>query len=394
MNNAIMAIDPGTTKMAVWVGHRNRDGSLELSGLGNVRYAGVSGDGWRSEGMMSRVLDDALGQAWNMAGFRVDHCTLGIPNEFCGLIRNTGGMTPDHPMSGQDIEELKKMAASYSLPSPWKISDVLYGGFRADGSRVGNPLGMERKRILLEASLICVNNDFAEQLTRIVTSRKIEVERILSVPLVCGEMFLSREEKQKGAVWIDVGGHSTDIVVYWKGIPVFFDWIPVGGENITQDIVAGTGVTSEQAEELKRHCILGLAREEEAAATEIPENGDSGATDVSPAFLQEIVEARVRELLEIVKGRIREEGLLTCCHSAVLAGGGISLLRGIRGLASGILAVPIRLGVPDMIGLSSPTLSAVYALGCSSPDKAGGTSKTIRTFIRKIKHRFSNFISF
>ena len=392
MNNAIMAIDPGTTKMAVWIGRRDRDGSLELSGLGNVRYAGVSGDGWRSGGMMSRALDDALGQAWNMAGFRVDHCTLGIPNEFCGLIRNTGEMTPDHPMSGQDIEELRGKAASYSLPSPWKISDVLYGGFRADGSRVGSPLGMERKRILLEASLICINNDFSEQLTQILTSRKIEVERVLSIPLVCGETFLTREEKQKGAVWIDVGGHSTDIVVYWKGIPVFFDWIPVGGENITQDIVTGAGVTSGQAEKLKRHCILGLAREEEAAATEMPENGDSGTTDISPAFLQEIVEARVRELLEIVKDRIRAEGLLACCHSAVLAGGGISLLRGIRGLASEILAVPIRLGVPDMIGLSSPTLSAVYALGCSTPEKAGGASKTIRTFIRKIKHRFSNFI--
>ncbi len=394
MNNAIMAIDPGTTKMAVWIGRRDRDGSPELSGLGNVRYAGVSGDGWRSGGMMSRALDDALGQAWNMAGFRVDHCTLGIPNEFCGLIRNTGEMTPDHPMSGQDIEELRGKAASYSLPSPWKISDVLYGGFRADGSRVGSPLGMEKKRILLEASLICINNDFVEQLTQILTSRKIKVERILSVPLICGETFLTREEKQKGTVWIDVGGHSTDVVVYWKGIPVFFDWIPVGGENITQDIVAGTGVTSVQAEELKRHCILGLAREEEAAAKELPENGDPGITDASPAFLQEIVEARVRELLEIVKDRIRAEGLLACCHSVVLAGGGISLLRGIRGLASEILAAPIRLGVPDMIGLSSPTLSAVYALGCSTPDKAGGASKTIRTLIRKIKNRFSNFITF
>ena len=394
MNNAIMAIDPGTTKMEVWIGRRDRDGSPELSGLGNVRYAGVSGDGWRSGGMMSRALDDALGQAWNMAGFRVDHCTLGIPNEFCGLIRNTGEMTPDHPMSGQDIEELRGKAASYSLPSPWKISDVLYGGFRADGSRVGSPLGMEKKRILLEASLICINNDFVEQLTQILTSRKIKVERILSVPLICGETFLTREEKQKGTVWIDVGGHSTDVVVYWKGIPVFFDWIPVGGENITQDIVAGTGVTSVQAEELKRHCILGLAREEEAAAKELPENGDPGITDASPAFLQEIVEARVRELLEIVKDRIRAEGLLACCHSVVLAGGGISLLRGIRGLASEILAAPIRLGVPDMIGLSSPTLSAVYALGCSTPDKAGGASKTIRTLIRKIKNRFSNFITF
>ena len=394
MNNAIMAIDPGTTKMAVWIGRRDRDGSPELSGLGNVRYAGVSGDGWRSGGMMSRALDDALGQAWNMAGFRVDHCTLGIPNEFCGLIRNTGEMTPDHPMSGQDIEELRGKAASYSLPSPWKISDVLYGGFRADGSRVGSPLGMEKKRILLEASLICINNDFVEQLTQILTSRKIKVERILSVPLICGETFLTREEKQKGTVWIDVGGHSTDVVVYWKGIPVFFDWIPVGGENITQDIVAGTGVTSVQAEELKRHCILGLAREEEAAAKELPENGDPGITDASPAFLQEIVEARVRELLEIVKDRIRAEGLLACCHSVVLAGGGISLLRGIRGLASEILAAPIRLGVPDMIGLSSPTLSAVYALGCSTPDKAGGAPKTIRTLIRKIKNRFSNFITF
>ena len=396
MNDAITAIEPGTTKMVVLIGRRNQDGMLELSGLGNVRYDGVQGDGWQSDGMISRALDEALGQAQKMAGFRVGHCTLGIPNEFCGLARNTGEITPGRPVTKQDVMELRRMAASYSLPSPWKISNVLYGSFRTDGSSVGNPLGMMSERLVLEASLVCIQNDFAKQLTRILSSLKIGVDRIIPVPLACGETFLTREEKQSGVVWIDVGGHSTDIVVYQKGIPVLFDWLPVGGDTITQDIVAGTGVVSEEAEKLKKYCVLGLAlnNETEASVMDMPVRSGKSIHNVPLAFLQEIVEARIEELLEIIRDKIAAEGLMAGCRTVVLAGGGISLLRGIREFASRVLGIPIRLGVPDVIGLSSPTLSAVYSLGCSSLDSADGLSaqKIIKALIRKFKHQFSYFL--
>lgn len=390
MNNAIAAIDPGTTKMVVLIGRKNQDGALELSGLGNVRYGGVQGNGWQSEDMIYNALEKALGQAQKMAGFRVSHCTLGIPNEYCGLIRNKKEITLDRPVTKQDVMELRRMVASYTLPAPWKVSNVLYDRFQVDSGNVNNPLGMDSERLALEASLICIENDFAKQLVRILSSLKVEVDRVIPVPLASGELFLSQEEKQKGAVWIDVGGQSTDYAVYKSGIPVLYDWIPVGGDNITQDIVTGTGVSAEEADRLKRYCVLGLAssRESDEESLDMPVRKGRSIQNIPLEFLQEIVEARIEELLEIVRNRIESEGLLDQCHTIVLAGGGISLLRGIREFGSRVMGIPVRLGVPDVIGLSSPALSAVYALGCSTLNEEVNRLtplKVLRALIRKFK---------
>jgi cell division protein FtsA len=393
LNNAITAIEPGTTKLVVLIGRRNQDGVLELSGLGSVPYEGVQGDGWQSREMLTRSLNEAIGQAQKMAGIRVSHCTLGIPNEFCGLVRTKKEISPGRPVSKQDVMELRRMVSSYSLPAPWKVSNVLYGSFLVDGSSIGNPLGMTCEHLGLEASLICIQNDFAQQLTRVLSSMNIAVDRVIPVPLASGETFLTREEKQNGAVWIDVGGHSTDIAVYHNGIPVFYDWIPVGGDTITKDIVTGTGATLEEAEKLKRYCVLGLAlnKDTDDAAMDMPVRTGRSVHNIPLELLQEIVEARIEELLEIVRDRIQSEGLLSGCQDVVLAGGGISLLRGIREFSSGVMGMPVRLGVPDVIGLSSPVLSAAYSLGCSTLNEEPSNSRAqavLRALLRKFKQRF------
>ena len=76
------------------------------------------------------------------------------------------------------------------------------------------------------------------------------------------------------------------------------------------------------------------------------------------------MESRIEEILELVVKRVEAEGLLADCQKVVLTGGGLSLFRGIRELGSRILGLPVYLGVPDVIGLSSPTLSSVYSIGC------------------------------
>jgi cell division protein FtsA len=394
LSNAITAIEPGTTKLVVLIGRSNQDGMLELSGLGNARYEGVQGEGWQSGEMLSRSLNDAVGQAQKMAGIRISSCTLGVPNEFCGLIRSKKEISPGRPVTKQDVMELRRMVSSYSLPSPWKVSNVVYGSFLVDGVSIGNPLGMICDRLGLEASLICIHNDFVQQFTRVLSSMRIRVNRAVPVPLACGEVFLTREEKQNGAVWIDVGGHSTDIAVYQNGMPVLFDWLPIGGDTITQDIVTGTGATREEAEKLKRYCVLGLAlhSETEASAMDMPVHAGKTIHNIPLELLQEIVEARIEELLEIVLDKIQSEGLLPGCRTVVLAGGGISLLRGIREFSSRVLGIPVRLGVPDVIGLSSPVLSAAYSLGNSTLD--GGASGNLsvwvvlRAMLRKFRQRF------
>ena len=113
-----------------------------------------------------------------MAGYKINRCMLGVPNEFCGLVRNTGKITPNHPISRQDLQELRKLAAEYPLPASWEISNVIYGDYLADGRPVDNPIGLSCRTLELRASIICIHTDFAKQLTRFFipqfTGRKMD----------------------------------------------------------------------------------------------------------------------------------------------------------------------------------------------------------------------------
>ncbi len=396
MNNAVTVIEPGTTKMTVLACRKGQNGSLELSGLGQIGYGGVQEDGWKSEKMLYHSLNAALGQARKMAGYKLNRCILGIPNEYCGLVRNPGKITPKNPITKQDVIEVRKLAATYSLPAPWEISNVIYGEMLMDGSPVENPIGLTCETLELEASVICINTDFAKQVTKVLRSLQIEVDKWIPLPLACGESLLTKEHKKNGVLWIDTGGESTDIAIYKDGIPIYYDWLPLGGNDISRDIATGIGVSFEEAERLKRSCVLGLAVNEDPETPEIqmPIRDGQHIHNVPMDFLQNIVEARIEEILELVYNQIREEGLESDYSNVVLAGGGLALFRGIRNFSAGILKQPVELGVPDVIGLSSPIFSSVYSLGYMGlnikQESRGNIRRAIGELLAKLGIGFGN----
>ena len=351
--------------MAVLICRKGFNGGLELLGLGRAQYDGVQNDGWKSENITGQALDSALGQARKMAGIRISRCILGIPNEFCGLIRNEAELPLGRPVSKQDVMELRRRAASITACS-WEVANVVYGTFSVDGRSVGNPLGISCEKLGLQASLICIETDFADQMTRFLRSRQIEVSKWVPVPLACGEAMLTQEDRHKGIIWVDTGGQSTDIAVYRNGIPVFYDWLPLGGDDISRDIAIGIDISIDEAERLKRYCVLGLAFDDDSedSAMQMPIRDGQHIQNIPMGFLQEIVESRIEEILELVVKRVEAEGLLADSQRVVLTGGGLSSSEESGNWAAAYWGCRCIWGSRDVIGLSSPTLSSVYSIGC------------------------------
>jgi cell division protein FtsA len=365
LSDIITAIEAGTTKMTVLICQKGRRNNMELLGLGQTAYGDETGKGRPSDAVLFKALESALEQAQKMAEVKISNCVLGLPNEFCGLVRNKKEIVPGGPVSKQDIIELQKEVSTYSLPDPWKVLKAIHGSFLADGQPMGNPLGTDCEKLGLEASLICIDTDFAQNLTRMLRSLNIGVRKWIPVPLAIAEAFLTEDEKEEGVLWVDTGGKSTDIAVFHKGMPIYFDWLPLGGNTITRDVVSGLNISFEEAERLKRYCVLGLAiaDDPESAEMKVPVRDGNQVMNVPMDFLQGIVEARVEEIWELIAKRLEEEKLMGICKKALLTGGGLGMFRGIRELGSRKLNIPVQLGVPDVIGLSAPTYSEVYAVG-------------------------------
>lgn len=394
MKDTVTAIDIGTTKVAVLLCQRGYNDSLGLSGFGQVVYGTVQNNEWKSVKILRPSLDEALGQANKMAGVKANNCTLGIPGEYFGLLSNHKEIILDHSITRQDIIGLRKQVADYPLPAPWKVLDVIYGSYLVDGMPVDNPLGLTCQTMGLKATIICVDTEFVRQITPLLNTLQVDVNDWIPVPLASAKALLTEDEKQNGALCIDVGGESIDLTICKDNIPVFHDWLPLGGNAITRDIATSVKVSYEEAEKLKRFCVLGLALREDPEATEmnLPIREGKEVYNVPMELLQKVVEARADEILELVEKRITEEGLKGSYKSIVLTGGGLALFRGIREFAFRKMGVPVRLGVPDVIGLSGPTLSAVYAIGLAGLDRnssrAVTATKVLKALVKKLKAKF------
>ncbi len=385
MNNGIAAVELGTTKVTVLVGRLKQDGMLALLGLGSAAYE--QRDSTHIKPLESRqALKMALGQAQKMTGFKINKCILGVPNEYCGLQQTQQSVSiGEGGVTKVDIHTVRKATGSYTLPPEWQITQVIYGAYLVDGEPVPEPLGAKGHSLSLSASLICINRTFVKDAIRLLSLCGIKTEKVVPVLSAQGDIFLSAEERKSGGVLIDVGAYSTDIAVYHGGIPVHYDWIPKGGASITSDIARGIGMNDKDAEKLKRNCILGLdvAAGSSEGGMDYTVRQGAQILNIPADLLQTIVESRVEELLETIAGCIRSvPSLVQSDAIVVLTGGGIALLRGAKEFSASQLGLPVRLGVPDCVGLSSPSLAGAYALVCSRVSAYGQNSPRVLTEIK------------
>jgi cell division protein FtsA len=176
---------------------------------------------------------------------------------------------------------------------------------------------------------------------------------------------LSEDEKEIGVAVIDIGGGTTDLLLYVDGGIGHVSVIPVGGNNVTADIAAGLRTPMAEAERLKRNvgCALGrmVADDEEI---EVPGVGGHPPRNVPRRVLSDIIEPRVEEIFAVIRTRIEDTGLLEQLSAGAVLTGGAVLMEGMSEFAEEILGMPVRLGVPVGVrGITQLVAGPQYATG-------------------------------
>jgi cell division protein FtsA len=176
---------------------------------------------------------------------------------------------------------------------------------------------------------------------------------------------LSEDEKEIGVAVIDIGGGTTDLLLYADGGIAHTSVIPAGGNNITSDVAAGLRTPVAEAERLKRNygCALGrmIADDEEI---EVPGVGGHAPRHTQRRLLSDIIEPRVEELFSEARRRMEETGLLEEISAGAVLTGGANLLEGMVECAEEILGMPVRLGFPVGVkGLVQLVQGPQYATG-------------------------------
>jgi cell division protein FtsA len=158
------------------------------------------------------------------------------------------------------------------------------------------------------------------------------------------ESTLTADERELGVCLIDIGCHSTDLIVFYEGAVVHTASIRVGGQHFTNDLAIGLGMPVAQAEELKK--LYG-----NAVVTDVPQDAEIEIANPQPQMLRlrkmaDILEPRACELLQLVRKNLRDGGVLEALGAGCVLTGGGAMLRGMLDIAESQLRVPARTGVP------------------------------------------------
>ncbi|HOT11139.1 MAG TPA: cell division protein FtsA [Polyangiaceae bacterium] len=351
----VVGLDIGTTKVAAVVGEVDRDG-ITIMGVGNVPCKGLRKGVVANIEWTMKSITEAVQMAQSMAAVEIRTVYAGVGGSHIrsqnsdGVVAVAGG-----EVTAADVDRVLEGARAVAMDADRQILHVLPREFLVDNQDgIRDPVGMSGVRLGTKVNLTTAATTCVQNVVRCTERCGLTVADVVLAPLASAEAVLSEDEKEIGVAVIDIGGGTTDMLLYVDGGVAYTSVIPAGGNNVTSDISMGLRTPMAEAERLKRNagCALGrmVSDEEEI---EVPGVGGHTARKVARRVLSDIIEPRIEEIFAFARHRMEQVGLLEQIAAGAVLTGGAALMEGMPEFAEEILGMPVRIGFP--IGISGLT---------------------------------------
>ena len=371
-NDLMVGLEIGTSKICVVVGEGRPDGTIKLLGVGQAPSRGVrKGEIVDFETAM-KCLHEAMVDAEQKSDVMIRSVYVAVAGAHIQSFNNRGCvMLPDDrdEIDEQDIEDVKVSAREVSIPAQNAFLHSIIQHYHVDGQDgVLNPIGMLGQKLEADFHIIHGVRTRIQNTIRCVKELPLEVEDVVFGPLAAAQVVLTQHQKNLGALVIDIGGGTTDYIVYVDGAVKQSGCLAVGGDHITNDISMGLRIPMTRAEKLKieegsvtlGNCLPGET---------ILLKDDSGfaGKEIERETLNTIIHYRMREVFDLLKRQLDQESFINFVGAGIFMTGGCSQLNGIENLAQEIFEMPAHVAhAQTMSGLTSafenPQLSAAIGL--------------------------------
>ena len=363
----IMGLDIGTTKICALIGEVQSDGQIDVIGVGLHPSRGLNKGVVVNIDSTVESIRQAVNEAQLMAGIEVPSAYVGIAGGHITGINSTGIIAVrNQEVTLREVNQVIEAAKAVAMPMDREVIHVLPQEFIVDEQGgVVDPLGMSAVRLEAKVHIVTAAVTSAHNIVKCVNKAGLEVEDIILEQLASGAATLTPEEREHGAVVIDIGGGTTDIALLLGDTVKHTAVLAVGGNHITNDLSFGLSATVPEAERVKK--AFGCAHETLVDAyetVEVRSADDRPAQKFMCRDLCSIIEPRVEEMLEMAQREILQSGYADRLPAGVVLTGGTASLRGIVELAEDIFGCSVRCGVPrDIGGLVAMVNTPMYATG-------------------------------
>lgn len=401
----VSAIDIGTTKICVLIGHKLGDGQVEILGVGKVPSEGLKKGVVVDIAKTVRSIRAAIKEAELMADMTIESAVVGIAGAHISS-RNAYGAVPIEKgqVTEEDIAAVIAAAKAVPLAEGQQVLHVLPQFFSIDGSdRIQDPLGMHGIRLEAQVHMVTGGITSVQNLVTCCERAGVKVQDVVLEQLASAQAVLNEDERELGVGVIDIGGGTSDLALYQNGSIRHTMVLPIAGNHFTNDLAIGLRVTVSDAERVKREYGLActnLLLEDKEVEVEMVQGGRKQMTTTNT--IAEILEPRAQELLAIIHEEVIARNMQGFLVSGLVITGGGSLLDGIKEVAESIFEVPVRIGKPKIVHddpeiLGNPMYATGYGLLLYATKKNHGSGlfndnqKGVARLLTRMKSWVSDF---
>lgn len=383
----LIALDVGTSKVATIVAQKTEDLSgFDIIGVGNVPISSMrKGTVIDLEDTISAI-SSSLEEAERMSGVAIERSFVSIGGDHIESTNSKGVIAvsgQDGEITAEDTERVVEASRAISQPTNREMLHVIPRLYAVDGqSGIKDPIGMTGIRLEVDAHVISASTPAIKNLTKCIYQAGLDVEELVYSGLASSYSMLTKKQKEIGVVLVDIGAGTTDVVVFEEGDILHSASLPFGSSSITNDVAIGLKTSIPTAEEIKiKHGTCQPDEVSEGERIDLSEVDKKEQQEASAKYLAEIIEARVSEILNLVKKELKSinrDGMLP--SGVVLCGGGAKL-KGLAELSKKTLRLPSTVGTPciELSGLidkiNDPSYASAIGLilyGLFQPQKKQG----------------------
>ena len=395
----IVGLEVGTSKVCAVVGEVLDDGNIMVVGVGQANSEGVrKGEIVNIEATVE-CLHAAVADAEESAGVEIHNVYASVSGGHIRSFNNRGTVAvtnEEREISEEEVRNVLLNAKAVNIPMDHVVIHAIRQHFFVDGhDGIQNPVGMIGAKLEADVHVIYGVRTRLQNTIKCIKHVPLDVANIAVSGFASALAVLTSEHQQLGAVVVDMGGGTTDYLVYSEGTIQHSGVLAVGGDHITNDVAIGLRIPMNRAETLKKeHGSLAVPPDDEMLTLK----REVGLPDrqVSKQQLCRIMNLRVEETLTLIKKELEKHKLLDYLGAGVFITGGCARLQGLEPLAAQIFGLPVHIGHSLTVGgptsaIESPEYSTAiglvrYALG-SQRDQHQPPSP-----LRKIGQSFQHLI--
>ncbi len=394
----IVGLDIGSTKTCALIGEIE-EGRVKFLALGAAESKGLR------KGLIVNLdstvssIRRAVEEAEGVASVPVESAVIGVAGNHVRGVNSRGGVTLGHrprDIERDDVRRAVDAARNITLPEDREVLHVLPHEFMVDAQDgIRDATGMVGQRLEANVHLVTSSIAATQNLVTAANRAGILVSDTILEPLACAESSLAQDERELGCCLLDIGGGTTELIVYGGGVVRHTSAVAVGGDHFTNDLAVGLRTPIPGAEKIKRHhgcASLSLLHEDRAI--EIGSVGDRPPRTVFARMLTDIIEPRAMELLALIRDDLQRAGLDRQIPAGFVLAGGGARLNGLIELAEQSFHLPVRVAEPKGLAdlpeqVAQPEYATVVGLVMYGAKARRNSPQRAGNLVSKLKAMFA-----